>query len=288
MSPNGPIPEERFAAGELAPGAGPGRILREARVAMGLSVEQVAGKLHLGLATVRALEADDYGALPPAIFVRGYLKNLARLFNLDVRRILEAYERQGARDILPEASPMTALDTVPQESRFGTLLMWVMLGAFVGLGWWVYRAASEQRGAAESAATSPSEPTTGEPAIPAAAPELPADRARAASVPEQASGAALPQVPPQAPAVSAPPGSAAAPSLRVRFAGDSWVSVVDADGNRLLYELGSQGSEKLVRGKPPFTVVLGRPAEISLEYQEQPYNHGYTTNRAPARFVIGP
>jgi hypothetical protein len=56
----------------------------------------------------------------------------------------------------------------------------------------------------------------------------------------------------------------------------------------LLYELGSKGSEKLISGKPPFTVVLGRPAEISLDYKDQPYNHGHTNNRAPARFVIGP
>ncbi|WP_139558968.1 RodZ domain-containing protein [Methylotetracoccus oryzae] len=271
----------------LCSGPGPGRALREARVARGLSIEEVAGKLHLAVPTVRALETDDYAGLPPAIFIRGYLKNLARLLGLEPNQIVEAYERLGGRDALPESSRVTVLDPVPEESRFGPALVLLGLAAFIGLGWWVYRVAREQVDTPETVAAVPQVTT----AAPTAASSPPAEpgRGSAGGGTGQTTGPA-PDVPaPSQPAASAVPVQAAGPpSLRVRFLGDSWVSIVDADGSRLLYELGSKGSEKLISGKPPFTVVLGRPAEISLDYKDQPYNHGYTNNRAPARFVIGP
>jgi cytoskeleton protein RodZ len=281
----------------IAPG--PGRALREARESLGLSVEEVAGKLHLSLNTVRALEADDYRGLPPAIFVRGYLKNCARLLNLDQQSIVDDYERTSARDGTPEVLDFIAAAPDSEESRFGFVLMSLMLAAFVGLGWWAYRSGRNPMEVPGSAAVLPGQPPAAVPMDPQPGSEPKPSQLTADGVGSHApTGSGLPPGEPiqqgQTDAVpvaalqGAVPKPAGTQSIVVRFQGESWVSVVDAEGNRLVYELGAKGAEKAIQGKAPFTVVLGRPAEINLEYNGQPYHHGYTDNRSPARFVISP
>ena len=284
-----PRSPDDLGAGDAMAGAGPGWLLREAREALGLSVEEAAGKLHLAVTTVRALEADDYAGLPPAIFVRGYLKNMARLLDLDPKVVIAAYERQDGREAMADTLQLTPFDPGSGESRFGFLLISLTLIAFLGLGWWVYQTSGDRAETSEVAVT-PQE------IVPEMQRPAPLEETMEVGATSAALPAAIPAVggvPAMGSPASAEPRTAApepsdVPSIRVRFLGDSWISVLDADGNRLLYELGAKGAERLVRGKPPFAVVLGRPAEISLEYKDQPYNHGYTDNRAPARFVIAP
>jgi cytoskeleton protein RodZ len=75
-------------AGET--GARAGALLRAAREAAGLSVEAVAQQLKLSPRQVRALEGDDFGSLPGRTFVRGFVRNYARLVALDTERVLDA------------------------------------------------------------------------------------------------------------------------------------------------------------------------------------------------------
>lgn len=78
---------------------GPGVALRAARESAGLSIEQVADKLHLLQSVVRSLEADTYERIRGEAFVRGYLRNYARLLGLDGDEILVRYRvsQTGAR-----------------------------------------------------------------------------------------------------------------------------------------------------------------------------------------------
>jgi cytoskeletal protein RodZ len=46
-----------------------------------------------------AIEREDYAALPSAAaFVRGYVREMARLLDLDVERIVEGYMRRFSGD----------------------------------------------------------------------------------------------------------------------------------------------------------------------------------------------
>ena len=74
---------------------GPGKRLREARLAEGLSVEDVARRLHLRAEMIARLEQDDYQSLPAPTFVRGYLRSYARLLNLPPGPLLEAFDHHG-------------------------------------------------------------------------------------------------------------------------------------------------------------------------------------------------
>jgi cytoskeleton protein RodZ len=80
--------QSNAGAGEA--GVRAGALLRAAREAAGLSVEAVAQQLKLSPRQVRALEGDDFASLPGRTFVRGFLRNYARLVALDANRVLAA------------------------------------------------------------------------------------------------------------------------------------------------------------------------------------------------------
>ncbi|MGB5707519.1 MAG: helix-turn-helix domain-containing protein [Arenicellales bacterium] len=82
-----PVPEPAMSAG---------RILAEKRSAWGLSIQDVASNLNLGVETIEALEADNYDHLPGTTFVKGYIRAYARLLKLDVEDLM------GNIDLQPE------------------------------------------------------------------------------------------------------------------------------------------------------------------------------------------
>ena len=65
-----------------------GKILREAREQMGLSVNDVANRIKFATRQIESLEADDYVRLPEAAFVRGFVRSYARLLELDPARLV--------------------------------------------------------------------------------------------------------------------------------------------------------------------------------------------------------
>jgi cytoskeleton protein RodZ len=75
--------ESRATANETA-----GSLLKAAREAAGMTLEQAAEKLHLLKETVIALEEEDASKLPSRVFTLGYLKNYARILDLPESRIM--------------------------------------------------------------------------------------------------------------------------------------------------------------------------------------------------------
>ena len=66
----------------------PGKQLEAARKSRGLSVADIAQQLKLSPWQVEALESGDYRKLPGAVFVRGFIRNYARLVKLDSAALL--------------------------------------------------------------------------------------------------------------------------------------------------------------------------------------------------------
>jgi cytoskeleton protein RodZ len=120
--------------------SGPGQQLADARQKAGLSVESVAENLHIAPLVVERLERDDYQSLPPATFVRGYLRNYARLLGLDAEKILALHTRVtggvAAREMpLKRMGRADAHTAVKKGGMWKTLLLIVIL---VGAIYWVW------------------------------------------------------------------------------------------------------------------------------------------------------
>ena len=69
-----------------------GQLLRQGRESRNLSLQAVAGATKIREHILVALENENYDALPAPVFVRGFLRTLARHLALDSAELLGLYE----------------------------------------------------------------------------------------------------------------------------------------------------------------------------------------------------
>jgi cytoskeleton protein RodZ len=121
---------------------GPGDRLRTVREAQGLGIEQVAEQLHLTKTVLQDMESNDYEKLPSPVFVRGYLRNYARLLGLPEEPILDAYKASGqcgrgeALDLTGKCVGKTELRG--SSHRGVKLMSWIIVVGLLVLvlSWW--------------------------------------------------------------------------------------------------------------------------------------------------------
>jgi hypothetical protein len=70
-----------------------GQSIRQARQENGLSLADLARTTKIKIEQLEALERDDYSHLPPAAYVRGFVKNIARVLDLNERDLLAILRR---------------------------------------------------------------------------------------------------------------------------------------------------------------------------------------------------
>jgi cytoskeleton protein RodZ len=119
--------------------ASPGALLRSAREACGLSIEEVADRLRLNEALVLAMEEDRLGLLGAPVFARGHLRNYAALVGAAEREILAAFDIGD----VPEPTFLPALDRAPAargRPRGGWIAAAIALAAAAAAAaWWMSR-----------------------------------------------------------------------------------------------------------------------------------------------------
>ena len=230
---------------------GTGARLRAARERCGLTVLQVAEKLHVDPRVLEALEAEDFGALGADVYVRGHLRRYAEAVGESPAALQELYAG-SAHALPPDLTRIPRRGTEPRFSRLLlTTLLTVVCLAVAGLLWWLLTLPA-QKGQPLAAAPAPST-------------EIAAD----------AGGAGGGAEPPRSAADNAVPtatrvaGSGQA-LLDLRFVALSWVDISDADGRRLLTGLIDGGSERALSGTPPLRVVLGNAPAVALRLNGQP------------------
>jgi len=85
---------------------GPGARLATAREAHGFSLGDVARQLKLSVRQVGALERDDYDAFPSRVFVRGFLRNYAKLLQVDLEHQIVQLQASEAQAEVPADSAL--------------------------------------------------------------------------------------------------------------------------------------------------------------------------------------
>jgi curved DNA-binding protein CbpA len=68
-----------------------GEFLRKIREYRGVSVEQISEEIRITKTTLAALETNDLGVLPVAVFTRGFVVNFCRALGLNEKKITDAY-----------------------------------------------------------------------------------------------------------------------------------------------------------------------------------------------------
>ncbi|MEI6738428.1 MAG: RodZ domain-containing protein [Pseudomonadota bacterium] len=106
------IPHEPESVGEL---------LRAARESAGFSLADIANRLRMGVKKIDAIERADYAALPAGIFLRGFIRNYAKIVGVDVEFALATLERThtdgSAIDATKVVAPTAAVAPMNMHSR---------------------------------------------------------------------------------------------------------------------------------------------------------------------------
>lgn len=127
----------------------PGRVLRAARDAAGLSQADIARKLRMSQQSIKDIEGDDYSHFSAVIYVSGYIRNYATLLKLDPKPLLDAFYQMGfAEEVksLGRTSASTLMTGVHRTvmtnrshnnvARWATLAVLGLLITLVGLWWY--------------------------------------------------------------------------------------------------------------------------------------------------------
>ena len=292
--------------------ASAGALLRSAREASGMTIDAVAQQLKLAPRQVRALEEGDYTHLPGRTFVRGFMRNYARLVRLDAEMVLRALPASATSSLdspqlHPTAPTIGELPTteVPRHgwTRWAIPLTLIAIIAATAAWEWLHPAADAPRtiarkdapAAVERAKTSTPEiigtplpnPVAPPAASPPPAPMQPTTAAGSvpatvsSNVPSQPSANTRPADAP----IAAAPAVADAP-LVLAFRDFSWTAVKDRSGRVLLSRMNAGGTTQTIAGPPPLDVVIGNAADVTLTWKGKRVDLAPLTRQNIARFTL--
>lgn len=291
-----------------SPSTGVGAELAAAREASGIGLAEVAQQLKFGLRQLEALEADRFGELPGGTFARGMVRNYARLLKLEPEPLLA---RLAGRFDAPDSNQLAARFSQPvpfsNAGRRSTLVYLAAgIGILVVIGSFAWQWQRERNAPREMALVKPkaAEPAR-KPAPPPAA--KPAEVAAAPIAEKPAAAVAVEEKkPPEArkPAEATKPAPeekksivmqsvAAAPAaggvhrivLRVE-SDEAWLEVTDAAGRQLVSSLNRAGSERVVQGRGPFSLVIGNASHVRVLHNDREVDLKPHTRVEVARFTL--
>jgi cytoskeleton protein RodZ len=264
-----------------------GQILREAREAQGLTLEDAAARLRLMHRQIEAMETDDFESLGQPVFARGFVRNYARLLGLAPEALLARME--GA-----PAEPAAVSLAEPPPSRSWLTSPWLIL-LLLGLLVVVAVPVALYLWLNSEGEVDPSK------RVPPAAQAHPAPAAVPAPVALPAEAAApavqLAPAPPAAPAAgTAVPAAGSAPAapetpvvsgtVHLEFGDEAWTEIKDASGRMLHRQLNPAGSSVDVRGQPPFEVLIGNATQTRMTYNGRPIDLKPFIDATVARFTL--
>lgn len=283
----------------VAPEQSVGQQLRTAREAKRMGVAEVAHTLKLSVRQVEALDADDWSSLPGTI-VRGFIRNYARLVNLDseaLMRQLDAVRQPGQAELallaatsapLPRASRMERRDWVVVLSGLTLVLLALLVNFFAPQDFWQSTLAEFNKLTAEPTATvSSAEKVDSIPVAQstdqATQPGAPVASAEAVSPENQLPKAQTGAVPGDQVASQPAPGDSV---LKLNFAQPSWVEIRDRSGQVIFSQLNQAGSQREIEGQPPFALVIGNASNVTVQYKGKTIDLSQRSKDDVARFNL--
>ncbi|WP_150427725.1 helix-turn-helix domain-containing protein [Dechloromonas sp. CZR5] len=287
-----------------------GEQLRLAREARGLQIGDISQTLKLGQRQVEALESGDWNGLPGHTFIRGFVRNYARLMQLDPTPMMAQLDRTlekpvsnlGMQDTGPAPMPDSGSSGASRRDR-QFVLFGVALVVLAALAYTLMPAdLSALRTTAQSlldsfarkdvaeqvatpAATSPQPAPASEPVFPPGATQqqvmYPQVLAPAETTPAPAAQGGAGQE-----AAPAPAAASAAPQLRFLFDKESWIEVRDRDNKVVFSQRLNAGAEQSVSGQGPLSLTIGYAPGVRLFWRGQTVDLAPHTKGDVARLVL--
>ncbi len=221
-----------------------GGVLRAARLARKRSIEDVSRATKITPSVLRALENDQFEAVPGGLFTRGFLRAYAREVGVDgeelVRRFREEVEPPVTSPAPPAQTQMSDADDLstdmgepPAAAKHTQIIQFAVI-LVVAVG---YLASLRQ-------------------AKPSARIDAPVD------APVAIRADAVPVATPVATTGSTPPAPASL-AVEIHATGPCWVQAT-ADGERTVRRLMSAGTAETIDVRDNLTLRVGNPAAVTF------------------------
>ena len=244
--------------------AGCGERLKQAREAAGLSIDDVAARLHMPARVVRSLEAEDWSRLGAPVFVRGQVRSYSRLVGLTTAPMMAAI------DIGPvEPSHLVSRTHTPRAQwwaeQIGRRLVYIVLTLSLAVPAWV--ATSQHLSGASNNAAPLDIPATADVNVP------PAPVARRTVMASMA--------PVTAASVEAP-----VTGIVIRTHAETWLDAVAANGASIEKGLLPAGIERSFEPRQLARLTIGNASAVDVKHNGQQVDLAPFTRTNVARFTV--
>ncbi|MFI9644676.1 helix-turn-helix domain-containing protein [Streptomyces sp. NPDC052040] len=227
-----------------------GRVLQQARIAAGLTVDDVSNATRVRITIVHAIEQDNFAPCGGDVYARGHIRTLARAVQLDPGPLLDQYaDEHGGRPAPTPAAPLFEAERIRPERRGPNWTAAMVAAIVVVIGFVGFTLVKGGDGGSTS--------------------KTPVAKGPEASTGKHASAApkggkpAEPKSAPSESAIAAAPRDAV--TVQVSAAdGRSWISAKDHNGRTLFDGLLKQGDSQTFQDKEKIDLVLGDAGAIQL------------------------
>ncbi|WP_055494288.1 helix-turn-helix domain-containing protein [Streptomyces sp. TP-A0356] len=228
-----------------------GRALQQARIAAGLTVDDVSNATRVRIAIVHAIEQDNFTPCGGDVYARGHIRTLARAVHIDPDPLLEQYAAEhGARPAPTPVTPLFEAERIRPERR-GPNWTAAMVAAIVVVIGFVGFTAIKGTAGSDTAKTQVAKGST------------PSTSKSAKATPKSSKPAADQKPEPSDSAIAAAPRDKVTVQVSA-VNGRSWISAKDHNGRTLFDGLLKKGDSQTFQDKEKIDLVLGDAGAIQL------------------------
>ncbi|MFJ5614288.1 helix-turn-helix domain-containing protein [Streptomyces sp. NPDC093221] len=226
-----------------------GHALAQARIAAGLSIDEVSTSTRVRVPIVQSIEQDDFSRCGGDVYARGHIRTLARAVGVDPEPLVDQYVAEHIGEEAPApVAPLYEAQKIRSEPRRAnwTAAMVAAIVAVVGfVGFTVFTGGS---GGDKTAANSPSpSATTSAPAV---------------TQSPQSNGADPKTDPTDSAIAAAPPGKV---TVKISAeSGTSWVQASDGNGKQLFQKSLKKGESQTFTDDKKIKLVVGNAGAVKL------------------------
>ena len=287
-----------------------GQVLKAARLAQVMSAQDIARQLRLSEKQIAAIEEDDHSKFPNQIFLRGFIRNYAKLVREDTKKF-----SQLLGETFPPTSTTQAItfsvDGTPfipdhKKSKGNLIILLIVVLVSSLLVYEVYRSGGDDPKTNENIENGTIAETIIQ--LETEIEQVPEDNQNQLSSvikpngsdfnvlieeveADQQSGDSLDKEQKVETALEVEDKlieSEGGGTLSFMFTGESWVEVKDAEGKKIFSQTSPGNTEETVNGSPPFSLIIGNATSVRLFYNDEPIDLiPYTnTNGGVARLSL--
>ena len=287
-----------------------GQVLKAARLAQVMSAQDIARQLRLSEKQIEAIENDDHSKFPNQIFLRGFIRNYAKLVREDTKKFSqllgETFPRTSTQAITFSVDG-TPFIPVHKKSKGNLIILFIVVLVSFLLVYEVYRSGGDDQKTNENIENGTVAETIIQ--LETEIEQVPEDNQNQFSSVIKSNGSDFnvlieeveidqqggdsldkEQKVETALEVEDKPveSGGGGGTLRFMFTGESWVEVKDAEGKKIFSQTSPGNTEETVNGSPPFFLTIGNAASVRLLYNDEPVDLiPYTnTNGGVARLSL--